>query len=52
MTEERKGPTLGVHFNEKPKGPTLGVHFSEVSASYRVREYDWRKAGTNTRPPF
>ena len=52
MTEERKGPTLGVHFNEKPKGPTLGVHFSEVSASYRVREYDWRTAGTNTRPPF
>ena len=38
--------------NEKPKGPTVGVHFREVSASYRVREYDWRTAGTNTRPSF
>ena len=38
--------------NEKPKGPTIGVHFREVSTSQRVREYDWRTAGTNTRPPF
>ena len=37
---------------EKQQGPTVGVHFREVSALYRVREHDWRTAGTNTRPPF